>query len=509
MATTPLLLVTNAGLNAANGANPQGPWVHIVQFRIGSGFGYEPTRDDTGLNGNTLYQGVPLAYRNIGDNTLDIICQIPADAGPFEFGEVGIYNEDSAGNKVLFAKAVFDTLQTKYSSLGTNVATSFTFHCLLKLEQSIAIFKIDTLNPMAIVEVDKWSDVLIPSVSPNPDVPLTLVRELDTRGCSSLLHYSVPDQERWTVGTNYTWMANTTVANATSNTVSVPIASLSTGAMSTQDTKYVIEIAGRNDPFRVCSQLVATGGTATFTIHPDNFLDLPAVGAAVRVYENVNYKTIPLATATTQGIVRAGNGIAVPTPGVFETYGLLHGVPGSGQILTNANNLDNAGMASGLYHIYQGSRPTNMPPYPNITGGHLYHVNTGGLITQVFYPQRLTGTTADKWRVPYWRFYDSGVGGGTWGPWTIMGGSSDVGNWVNLPAGTAAPGPGILIIQCNAQNPKAGVTMYINGIQRALQATPVHNITLRSSHTFLLAQGDSWSYSGAADSMAGTLRLLG
>ncbi|MGE8453971.1 MAG: hypothetical protein ACN6OP_25850 [Pseudomonadales bacterium] len=417
MATTPLLLVTNAGLNAANGANPQGPWVHIVEFRIGSGFGYEPTRDDTGLNGNTLFTGVPTAYRNIGDNTLDIVCQIPADAGPFEFGEVGIYNEDSSGNKVLFAKAVFDTLQTKYSSLGTNVATSFTFHCLLKLEQSIAIFKVDTLNPMAIVEIDKWSDVLLPAVSPNPDVPLTLVRELDTAGCSSLLHYSVPEQERWTVGTNYTWMANTTVANATANTVSVPIASLNAGAMSTQDTKYVIEIAGRNDPFRVCVSLVATGATATFTIHPDNFLDLPTVGAAVRVYENVNYRSIPLATATTPGIVRAGSGLNVPTPGVFETYGLLHGVQGAGRGLTSADNLNSLALNSGVYHCYGASLPVNSPPVT--VGGHIYATQVGGLITQVYWPQKLSA--ADP-ITPFWRFFDSGVGGGTWGPWSPMSG---------------------------------------------------------------------------------------
>src|SRR5690606_30200170 len=138
--------------------------------------------DDTDIDGDQLYYGVPTQYKNLGDGVLDIVLRIPADAGPFKFGEVAIYNQDEDGNEHLFAKAVFEELQTKYSSLGTNVASSFTIHALIKLEQSIAVFKIDTLINNAVMEVDRWSDVLLPYLSADPDTPLLLVRELDGAG---------------------------------------------------------------------------------------------------------------------------------------------------------------------------------------------------------------------------------------------------------------------------------------------------------------------------------------
>lgn len=414
---TPLMLVTNAGLAAASLATPTGPFINIVEFRVGDGYGYTPTRNDTGLNGNLLFVGPPTQFRNVGNNTIDIICQIPPDAGPFQYGEVGIYNEDSSGNKVLFAKAVFDTPQTKYSALGTNIATSETFHCLIKLEQSIAIFQFSTITNQALIEYDLWSDVIPPGLSANPDIPLALVRELDGARCSSLLTKS--DDTKWTVGTNYPWFKNTTIVNATSTSVTVAASGFIPGDLTAINRKYVLEFA--NGYFRSVSQFVdAGGGNYRFDLNPAPLTELPGVGSVLRVYESVNYKSgVPLATNTVVGISRAGNGIAVPTPGVFETYGLLHGVPGSGQILTAADNLNDVTRASGLYHTYGASLPLNVPPVT--VGGILYITNVGGLITQQYWPQKLSVVDPI---VPYWRFYDSGVGGGTWGPWSRMSGGA-------------------------------------------------------------------------------------
>src|SRR5579859_6667400 len=120
---TPLMLITNAGLAAASRALPQGPYIHIVKFQIGSAYGYTPDVNQTALQGNILYGGddahpaVPSDYRSIGDNTLDIILEIPPEAGPWEFGEVGIFAEDQNHVPYLFAIAVFQTPQTKFSSL--------------------------------------------------------------------------------------------------------------------------------------------------------------------------------------------------------------------------------------------------------------------------------------------------------------------------------------------------------------------------------------------------------
>jgi hypothetical protein len=197
--TSPEFIVTDVGLAAASVATPVGPFVHIEAFRIGSAYGYTPLPTDTDLSGDLLYAGVPSTYRYAGDNTINVICKVPADAGPFEFGEVAI---DLAGG-VMFAKAAFVTPQIKYSNLSTNVLSTYTFNCLLKLSQPVAIFKVDTLmgEPPSIWEVDKWSDVYPPALSANPEIPAILVRELDARGESSLIHQA--SAAHWTSDTNY------------------------------------------------------------------------------------------------------------------------------------------------------------------------------------------------------------------------------------------------------------------------------------------------------------------
>lgn len=197
----PKFVATTLGLAVASQATPVGPFIHITGFRVGSAFGYEPTPADTGLNGALLYSGVPLSYEYVGDNTINVLCRIDARAGPFDFGEVCV---DLDGG-IMFAKAVFEEPQKKYTSLNTNVQSTYTFNCLLKLQQSVAVFRIDTFgSPPDIWKVDAWSDVYPPALSANPGIPAILVQELDAHGNSSLIHRA--SDTHWTVGTNYELM---------------------------------------------------------------------------------------------------------------------------------------------------------------------------------------------------------------------------------------------------------------------------------------------------------------
>src|SRR5882672_2625183 len=168
----PSFVITNQGLAVASVATPTGPFIDIVGFRVGDGFGYDAMPTDTSINGNLLYQGTPTSYQNVGDNTIDIVCKIPSNAGPFNFGEVTI---DLPGT-VMFAKAVFPVAQTKYTSLGSNVLSTYTFHCLLKLAQSSAVFQVTTLEGSPpILEVDTWADVAPAELMANPEVEALLI----------------------------------------------------------------------------------------------------------------------------------------------------------------------------------------------------------------------------------------------------------------------------------------------------------------------------------------------
>jgi len=293
--TAPLLVITNVGLAAAEVATPTGPFVNIQGFRVGSAFGYEPQATDTDLNGTLLYSGVPSTYKYVGDNTLDVICKIPADAGPFNFGEVAL---DIAG-PVMFAKAAFAVQQTKYSSLGTNVLSTYTFHCLIKLTQPVAIFKVDTLmaEPPMIWEVDKWSDIYPPALSANPDIPSILVNELDINGNSSWVHQA--SEAHWTVGTNYHLLGQPIVVAGTLTSVTVTAASISNAKTSSVLRNYVVET--EDGYLRSCSSVTASGANLIF-----NFIDPltdipPVVGSNVSIHSNNVLETLLQITGDLSG----------------------------------------------------------------------------------------------------------------------------------------------------------------------------------------------------------------
>lgn len=423
---TPLMLVTNAGLAAASVATPTGPFINLVEFRVGDGFGYTPTVNDTGLNGNLLFTAAPTSFNNIGDNTIDVVCQIPPDAGPFNYGEVALYLLDGSGNKVMFAKAVFAEAQTKFSSLGTNVASSETFHCLIKLQQSIAIFQFSTILEQDVVVYNVWSDVVVPDLSANPSIPVALVQELDGAMASSLLHQS--NGTKWTIGTTYEWYGNVTITNATTTTITfVPDGvTWTAGRLTTINRKYVVEFATGSTPFRSVLSLTQSGSNYVLTLNAAPLQDLPAVGSVVRVYNSINYpNTIGLATKTVTGITSAGIGLYAYTPGVFSAYGHLHSANGTGDFIINgSNNFFDTTRVSGIY-IVAGSMPINAPPGVG-NGGHLYVTNYEGIVSLEYRPAGGQTSTADP---NSWIWITNFTS--SWAPWKAIG--------IPAPAIPAAP----------------------------------------------------------------------
>lgn len=263
MATSPIFVVTDAGLAAAAVAHPEGPFIHITAFKVGAAYGYVPDKGATDLNGALLYEGQPASYAFVGDNTLNVICKVAPDAGPFDFGEVGLYLQDGT----LFAKAAFEKPQTKLSALGTNVLSTFTFNCLLQLEQTASVIKVTTESgaPPSLLEVEMWSDVVPPGTSANPDVQMILVKELDANGNSSLIHQADPNH--WTVGTNYHFVANANVTSSTVNSVDVDATGLDPTMISAVNRNYVIETT--DGYLRSATSLSQAGGSFHLPLNPE------------------------------------------------------------------------------------------------------------------------------------------------------------------------------------------------------------------------------------------------
>lgn len=425
MATTPKFVVTNVGLAAADVATPVGPFIHVTGFRIGSSYGYQAQPTDTDINGTLLYQGTPSTYQYVGNNTLNIVCKIPTDAGPFDFGEVAI---DMDG-PVMFAKAVFDTLQTKFTSLGTNVLSTFTFNCLLKLEQPVAIFKIDTFtgDPPSVWEVDFWSDVYPPALSANPLIPCILVRELDVNGNSSFLHQA--DDQHWTIGTNYLFKSQPLVAGGTPSYLDVLASDLSPDILSNVNNNYVVEFS--TGYCRSISSVTVSGLYYRFTFNPSVLPVAPITASPVSIYTNT---LIPTPAQTAYWLNTPGPISFTVPPRVYKLW--VTGVPAGG----------GGGGAAG-----SSSATDAAPAGPYVGGGggggggsgsgiQNYEIDvTPGQVLTGFLPDRANGGIGGTAQV---NGTDGQDGGSlTFGPLVLLGGAGGKGGNYNPDSGGKG-GPG-------------------------------------------------------------------
>lgn len=309
--TTPQLIVTNVGVAAASVATPTGPFIEISSFKIGSAYGYTPLPTDTDINGDLLYEGTPLTYKYVGDNTLDIVCRIPTEAGPFQFGEVALFLTGGA----MFAKAAFADPQIKYSSLGTNVLSTYTFNCLLKLAQSVAVFQVNTnCLPPDIWEVDHWADVYPSAISANPGIPSILVRELDPKGDSTLIFNT--SGSHWTVGTNYSSVYEGPCQTSTTTDIVIATSSLQSlypelfvhELPTTTSHEYVIETS--TGYLRAVSQVVLStdGTTLTFTTTAA-FPAAPASGDTVWIHTTKDLSKVRLSPTAGNLLEKRSDGL--------------------------------------------------------------------------------------------------------------------------------------------------------------------------------------------------------
>lgn len=405
--TTPMLLITNGGLAAASVAAPEGPYIHITYFEIGSGYGYTPTASQTGITGSLLYGGPttpPTTYKSIGNNILDIVCNIPPDAGPWQFGEVALFLADGT----MFAIAVFDTPQTKFSSLGTNVVSSYELNCLIKLQQSTAVFQIDTaLGPPAVLDIYQWSDVYPANVSANPDIPLYLVHELNHRGDSTLLQQT--SKAYWSLSTGYKLYSPKgtngtffTVQASSTSWVEVAASQCHTlDVTTTSNREFVVETA--NGFFRSVSSVVTSGGNYRFNLNVTNdgtynnfpLGSAPPVGSGIRILRSdqeggsIYYSqivdppagyTLPAATTTTLGGIIVGSNLSITPSGV------LSGAAPYTLPIASGSTLGGVKIGAGI--VEAGDGTISAPYTPPIGAGWS---NRGGTTSGTFTETNTTG----------------------------------------------------------------------------------------------------------------------
>lgn len=248
---SPQFVMTTAGLAAATAATPSGPYVHIVEFRLGSGVGYTPIQADSGLRGTLLYSGVPRSYTMVAGDTGNFICEVPSTAGPFMYGEIGLYLPGG----VLFALASFPQLQQKFNLAADGFPHVLRFNCLIKLAQGVGVFQATTSNQVDILEVPDTGYISAPdTMAQQPNI--VIVHE--NAGLAGHFMLFKESSNKWTpLQFSYTQSASIAGLQTVSEVTSSSFGSLD----GTTANRYAIQTP--DGQFRIIASI--TGNTATLT----------------------------------------------------------------------------------------------------------------------------------------------------------------------------------------------------------------------------------------------------
>lgn len=249
MAVLPYFKITQAGLDAINGV-PGGPELKIGAFRIGSAHGYEPDVTDTALRGIVLYEGTPVAMNRLPLGMLDIIVQLPAEVGPFNFGEVGLYLTDGT----LFALAAYQNLQEKHNQLVNGIGNIWVIHCLLEFTAVPITFSLENKSGLLMMEVEHTGQVTGPILMLNN--PNNMIIHEETHN-SSMIVVLRDNDYRW-FPSGYEIYAEVTISASDPFSVS---AAIFTTITSYNPRSFLVQ-----DPYgnlRVIDSI--SGSTATYT----------------------------------------------------------------------------------------------------------------------------------------------------------------------------------------------------------------------------------------------------
>jgi len=145
----PVFVITREANRSITATTLNGMRVDISSFRLGSDFETPAVSTEVDLQGTTVYSGAPSSYFYYDEDTVGIRLEVPADVGPFQFGEVGLFS--SSG--MMVARASLGSLQTKFGPSAGGMPNVWRITALLRFAQAPSIFVINTFPASSIPEV--------------------------------------------------------------------------------------------------------------------------------------------------------------------------------------------------------------------------------------------------------------------------------------------------------------------------------------------------------------------
>jgi hypothetical protein len=308
-----IVQLTNAGaaLLAANA----GP-IQLSTYQLGSDYNYVPEPTDTAIHGTLVYSGAPSPYVVINANVVKYSIYLDYPAGPFEFGEFGLFTS----NGTLFALAALDALVDKLPS-SDNGGNSIRMDVYLSMVATNYAMWLDygTSNNQFAMAVLGSVDQL---PAPQDATPNAYVITSATAFQSSFLAYT-DRTGLWNFDAyDYANQASATVVSADSQSVTITTAQYNPDMNPTFAGQVIVEFSS-GQLFGICryvTSAVESGGNVTLGF--DNpLMQTPNAGdtfnVLVRQALTVD-EPIPPATTSVIGGVIVGASLTVTDTGLLN-----------------------------------------------------------------------------------------------------------------------------------------------------------------------------------------------
>lgn len=303
-----LFVTTTAGNAAATVAEVSGPKIAIKTFKLTTSI-FSPTAALTALPGSIVYTGTCSHFSSYSADTVQVVCEVPADVGPFNYGGIGLYLADGT----MYASMSYNTLQLKAVASTNGYSDVKRIRCLLKLVGNpTATFNFYTNDPESLGEVPNFTYVTSPSTS--GAVPAMIVHEPTPDGESILIYKNTANT--WTPE-RYLAVANDTVTASTANSLSC--AYFTPVPNSLVSGQYLVQTS--------LGQIRSSASVNSGVFTPSHaFAPTPAVGSTIRVYKYIG-DSVELSTETVDELSEAPATSATSAVTIISREILFNGAP--------------------------------------------------------------------------------------------------------------------------------------------------------------------------------------
>lgn len=300
--------VTDAGLAAATSASSQGLRLAITRFKLGTSYGYTPTGTETALAGAVVYDETISSYRNMPDGSIIFVCSVVPSAGPFNFGEIGIYTDTG----LLFAVGTFPSIQEKYVSTGSSVNSTYTFNCHMTLTQRATQFNLAAATVPDSQIYMRWDQVVPLTSMPDPRVLRVVINEADSRG--NLPTLSATPSGGWSLDGGFMEQLGSTLTPVTTTTSHVELSATAWASLVPGNVAQTVSLLSAQSTMvvqvgssfrRVTPAVVGSNVRLTYSVA------LGSAAANFKLFTNIDVYDLFLQTvpnATVLGRTTAGSG---------------------------------------------------------------------------------------------------------------------------------------------------------------------------------------------------------